>query len=178
MAWSILATLQSLQLWNWIVGLLQTTIETARGYISIHSCLFGKRRVRTLLKIGTAYVLADPSKSYWLETDSANVLSKMARSPNLRSLFLDFEFEPIYLPEEHGTAPPADIAYWMRRFQAMSILGSNPEDSEETSGSEDGNKTNQILMECKKCWNLMEMRRFSRWKLMESHGILGNIRSQ
>ena len=26
--------------------------------------------------------------------------------------------------------------------------------------------------------NLMEMHRFSRWKLMESHGIWGNIRSQ
>ena len=83
-----------------------------------------------------------------ITTDSAGVLSKMARSPNLRSVFLDFEFKPVYLPEEHGIAPPTDIACWMRRFQAMSILGSNPEVSEETSGSEDGNKTDQILMEC------------------------------
>ena len=87
-------------------------------------------------------------KKLLVTTDSANVLSKMAHSPNLRSLFLDFEFKPVYLPEEHGTASPTEIAYWMRRFQAMSILGSNPEDSEETSGSEDDNKTNQILMEC------------------------------
>ena len=83
-----------------------------------------------------------------ITTDSAGVLSKMARSPNLRSIFLDFEFKPVYLPEEHGIAPPTDIAYWMRRFQDMSILGSNPEDSEETSESEDDNKPGQILMEC------------------------------
>lgn len=72
----------------------------------------------------------------------------MARSPNLRSIFLDFEFKPVYLPEEHGIAPPTDIAFWKDRFQAMSILGSNPEVGEGISGSEDGNKTYQILMEC------------------------------
>ena len=38
----------------------------------------------------------------------------------------------------------------MDRRCLMSILGSNPEVSEETSGSEDGNKADQILMECMK----------------------------
>ena len=48
--------------------------------------------------------------------DSADVLSKMARSLNLRSIFLDFEFKPVYFLEEHGIAPPTDIAFWMHRF--------------------------------------------------------------
>lgn len=53
------------------------------------------------------------------------VLSKMARSPHLRSIFLDFEFKPVYLPEEHAIAPPTDISFWMHGFQAMSIEGSD-----------------------------------------------------
>lgn len=36
----------------------------------------------------------------------------------------------------------------MHRLQAMSILGSIPEDVEETRGSEDGKKTDKILMDC------------------------------
>ena len=78
--------------------------------------------------------------------DAANVLAKMARSPNLRSIFLDFEFKPVYLTEEHGIAPPTDINIWMHRFQAMSILGSDPSGSED--GSEDGNESDQILRKC------------------------------
>lgn len=80
----------------------------------------------------------------------------MARSPHLRSIFLDFEFKPVYLPEEYGIAPPTDISSWMHRFQAMSIEGSAPEASiqvstpvgEENSGSQDGNNPHQILEEC------------------------------
>lgn len=80
-----------------------------------------------------------------LSTDAAGVLSKMARPPNLRLIFLDFEFEPVYLTGEHGIEPPTNIAFWMGIFQALSILGSNPE---EASGSKDGNKTDHIPMEC------------------------------
>lgn len=69
----------------------------------------------------------------------------MARPPNLRLIFLDFEFEPVYLTGEHGIESPTNIAFWMGMFQALSILGSNPE---EASGSKDGNKTDHILMEC------------------------------
>lgn len=89
--------------------------------------------------------------------DSAMVLSKMARSPNLRPIFLDFEFKPIYLPGEHGIAPPTDISFWVHRIQAMWIEGSVPEASiqvstpevgEENCGSEDSNNPHQILEQC------------------------------
>ena len=68
-------------------------------------------------------------------TDSATVLTKMALSPHLRSIFLDFEFKPVYLPEAKGLVPSTNIDLWMRRFQAMSISGSRSEDGEQTQGS-------------------------------------------
>ncbi|MCJ1347098.1 hypothetical protein MMC31_005319, partial [Peltigera leucophlebia] len=77
--------------------------------------------------------------------DSMTVLTKMALSPHLRSIFLDFKFKPVYLPEEKGLAPPMDVDFWMRKFQAMSILGSRSEDGaedvEEARGSQDGGET-------------------------------------
>lgn len=57
--------------------------------------------------------------------DSAAVLTKMALFPHLRSIFLYFVFEPVYLPEVKGLAPSDDVDFWMRRFQAMSISGSD-----------------------------------------------------
>ncbi|MCJ1346245.1 hypothetical protein MMC31_004460 [Peltigera leucophlebia] len=82
-----------------------------------------------------------------ITTPSASVLSKMARSPNLRAIFLDFKVDPVFLPEELGIAPPTDIDSWMQRFQAMSISRSSPEVGDETSGSKDI-KAAQILKEC------------------------------
>ena len=82
-----------------------------------------------------------------ITTDSATVLTKMALSPHLRSIFLDFEFKPVYLPEDTGLAPSNDVDLWMRRFQAMSIAGSGSEDGEQTQdmggapGSEDVEET-------------------------------------
>lgn len=52
--------------------------------------------VRPMVKIGSALrLLADRSKRYWLQWTQQNVLAKIARSPNLRSNFLDFEFKPV-----------------------------------------------------------------------------------
>ena len=82
-----------------------------------------------------------------ITADSATVLTKMALSPHLRSIFLDFEFKPVYLPEDKGLAPSNDVDLWMHRFQAMSIAGSRSEDSEQTQdtggapGSEDVEET-------------------------------------
>lgn len=67
-------------------------------------------------------------------SDSATVLTKMALSPHLRSIFLDFEFKPVYLPEDKGLVPSTNVDLWMRRFQAMSISGSRSEDGEQTQG--------------------------------------------
>ncbi|MCJ1345247.1 hypothetical protein MMC31_003453, partial [Peltigera leucophlebia] len=60
----------------------------------------------------------------------------MAHSPHLRSIFLDFEFKPGYLPEEQGLAPSNNVDFWMRRSQAMLILRSRFEDGEQTRGSQ------------------------------------------
>ena len=65
-------------------------------------------------------------------TGSATILTKMALSPHLRSIFLDFEFKPVYLPEDKGLVPFTNVDLWMRRFQAMSISGSRSEDCEQT----------------------------------------------
>lgn len=67
-------------------------------------------------------------------TDSATVLTKMALSPHLRSIFLDFEFKPVYLPEDKGLVPSTNVDLWMSRLQAMSISGSRSEDGKQTQG--------------------------------------------
>lgn len=66
--------------------------------------------------------------------DSAIVLIKIALSPHLQSIFLDFEFKPVYLPDDKGLAPSNDVDLWMRRFQAMSISGSRSQEGERTQG--------------------------------------------
>lgn len=58
--------------------------------------------------------------------DAISTLVKLARSPNVRHIFQDFRFEPIYLHGEKATKLPTNIEIWKERFAAMHILGSLP----------------------------------------------------
>ena len=113
--------------------------------LSMIDKLLGQSRLRnqTYDQIRNCLRLSRSFQKILITMDAADVLAKRARSPNLRSNFLEFEFKPVYLPEEHGIAPPTDIDIWMHRFQAMSILEPNPSGSEE-----DGNESDQILRKC------------------------------